>query len=97
MARLRDITGDLRSRLEHIERRRREEEDRHKQALEGLDRQLREEKERHQDMLDVIERDREMVREVVDRAAISRREPGQGSRAAAHKRNPGEDAGSTRN
>jgi hypothetical protein len=66
VARLRDITVDLQARLDLIDRLRRDEEERHAEALQALDRQLREEKERHQDIVEGIERDREMVKVVLD-------------------------------
>jgi hypothetical protein len=66
VARLRDITVDLQARLDLIDRLRRDEEERHAEALQALDRQLREEKERHQDIVEGIERDREMVTVVLD-------------------------------
>ena len=66
VARLRDITADLQGRLDLIDRLRRDEDERHSEALEALDRQLRNEKERHQDAVEAIERDREMVAGVLD-------------------------------
>jgi hypothetical protein len=66
VARLRDITADLQGRLDLINRLRRDEDERHSEALEALNRQLRNEKERHQDAVEAIERDREMVAGVLD-------------------------------
>jgi hypothetical protein len=66
VARLRDITLHLKARLELLERRRLDEEERHKDALRAIDRQLRHERERHKDTLEGIERDREVVRDALD-------------------------------
>ena len=57
----RDITVDLQARLDLIDRLRRNEDERHREALQALDQQLRDENERHRNTVEAIERDREAL------------------------------------